>query len=324
MGDPAFGDRLEKLAYNALPATFSPDMWSHQYDQQVNQVECSINKNRNWTTNGAESNIFGLEPNYGCCTANFSQGWPKIASHLWMSTQDNGLAAAVYAPCQIKTEINGSPVQIDVITDYPFREQITLEVTAKKKTKFPLYLRIPHWADTASIRFQGEQKILPAAGKFHRIEREWSGVTKVHMTFPMKPRTSRHHNNSIVLERGPLIYSLKIGEEWKRVNMDKPHRELPHADWEVYPTTPWNYALDLNPANLKFEEHPVGKLPFSPDGAPVSVTVYGARVDSWKRVNGSAGEIPKSSVQAAGKLEKLTLIPYGCTNLRITEFPTLK
>ncbi len=54
MGDPAFGDRLEKVVFNALPATFSPDMWSHQYDQQVNQVECSVQDGRTWNTNGPE------------------------------------------------------------------------------------------------------------------------------------------------------------------------------------------------------------------------------------------------------------------------------
>ncbi|MBL8142046.1 MAG: glycoside hydrolase family 127 protein, partial [Acidobacteria bacterium] len=40
-GDGAFADRLERLAFNALPATFAPDMWSHQYVQQVNQVQCT-------------------------------------------------------------------------------------------------------------------------------------------------------------------------------------------------------------------------------------------------------------------------------------------
>ena len=56
LGDPAFGDRLEQIVFNALPATFSPDMWSHQYDQQVNQVECSVRDDRIWNTNGPESN----------------------------------------------------------------------------------------------------------------------------------------------------------------------------------------------------------------------------------------------------------------------------
>ena len=112
-GDPALADRLERIAFNAVPATFSPDMWAHQYDQQVNQVECSVREERLWNTNGPDANIFGLEPHYGCCTANLSQAWPKFAAHLWMRPRGNGIAAVAYAPSALATEIDGVPVNVD-------------------------------------------------------------------------------------------------------------------------------------------------------------------------------------------------------------------
>jgi len=326
LGDSRFGDRLEKVAFNALPATFSPDMWSHQYDQQVNQVECSI-KNRNWTTNGPESNIFGLEPNYGCCTSDLSQGWPKFAAHLWMKTKDDGLAAAALAPSTAKTTIKGTKVSVRLRTDYPFRDKLHFAVAAARPVRFPLYLRIPGWAEGASLLAAGKA-VSPKPGRFHKIEREWEGTTELTLVLPMKPRTSRRYNNATAIERGPLVFALKIGGDWKAVNQGKKYREPPHGDWEVYPTTPWNYALDVTEQtvgkDVVFAEKPVGDIPFSPEGAPVAARVNGIRLPGWKIVNGSAAETPRSPVEYAGPVEKLTLIPYRCTKLRITEFPTLK
>lgn len=325
LGEPELGDRLEKVTFNALPATFSPDMWAHQYDQQVNQVECSIKK-RPWTTNGPESNIFGLEPNYGCCTANLSQGWPKFATHLWMQSADGGLVAAAWAPCVVQTTVKKVPVKIEVITDYPFREKIEVKVQVTEAVEFPLHLRIPGWTEGAEIHV-GDEMLYPKPGTFFELNREWAGETLLKIRFPMRAKASRRYHNALAIERGPLVYSLKIGEKWLQVNQDKPYREKPHADWEVYPTTDWNYALQINAVeinHLKFEEHPVGKLPFSPEGAPVSVRVPAVKLADWKLVSGSAGNLPQSPVTATGKTEKVTLIPYGCTNLRVTEFPTTK
>ncbi len=329
MGDARFGDRLEKLAFNALPATFKPDMWAHQYDQQINQVLCSVRDDWPWTTNGPESNIFGLEPNYGCCTANFSQGWPKFAAHLWMRTHDeDGLAAVAYAPCEMDVEIKDIPVTVKVETEYPFREEIEIFITAGEPVTFPLRLRIPEWAPHARVLVDSGEIFMPSAGDYYDLRREWEGETKISLTFPMKPQGIRRFENSLAVTRGPLVYSLKIGEEWKRIHQDKPHRELPHGDWEVHPTTPWNYALDAGEntldRDLQFEEHPVGPMPFSPEGAPVSASVKGIRIESWELVNGYAGGLPQSPVDVSGDRVKLVLIPYGCTNLRITEFPTLK
>ena len=328
LGDPKFGDRLEKVTFNALPATFSPDMWSHQYDQQANQVVCQINEDHIWTTNGPESNIFGLEPNYGCCTSNLSQGWPKFAANLWMQTEDEGLVAAAYAPCVVNTKVRDVAVCVEVVTDYPFREDIIVKIRADEPVSFPLYLRIPGWATKAAIEMAGLSKTSPEAESYFKIEKNWHGDEDIKIVLPMKPRASRRYNNALAIERGPLIFSLKIAEEWKQVNTDKPHRELPHADWEVHSTTPWNYALDIHEKTLEedivFKEHPIGQIPFSPEGAPVSATVTGIQFESWTLLKGSAAPPPISPVQAQGKRETLTLIPYGCTNLRVTEFPTLK
>ncbi|HDZ21517.1 hypothetical protein LCGC14_0124310 [marine sediment metagenome] len=328
MGDPAFGDRLEKITFNALPATFSPDMWSHQYDQQVNQVECSVVENRRWNTNGADANTFGVEPNYGCCTANLSQGWPKFAMNLWMKTDDDGLAAVAYGPSRVTTDLAGTPVTVVLDTEYPFRDSLRFTVTAEKPTSFPLVLRIPAWAAGATVQVAGGEAAVATPGTFHRIEREWSGSTEVLLTLPMAAKLTRRPNNAVAVERGPLIYSLKMGETWKRINEDKPYRELPHADWEVLPTTPWNYALEVDESSIAsdvtFAESPVGDMPFSPDQAPVRATVKGRRVPTWQMENGSAQDVPAGPVECADQVEELTLIPYGCTNLRVTEFPVVK
>ncbi len=315
-------DRWERIAFNALPAPFKPDMWAHQYDQQVNQVLCAIVEDHIYTTNRADANIFGLEPDFGCCTANMHQGWPKFATHAWMRTDDKGLAALTYVPCTLATTVSWIPVQIQVNSQYPFSEAVQIVLSAEDPVRFPLLLRIPTWAQGAHIILEDGEQEPVQPGTYHRIEQEWHCPAFIRLHLPMPLQTQTRYHGSVSVERGPLIYALKIEEEWKQIR-----GETPHADWEVHPRSSWNYALKIDRAHpeesCRVIFHSLGATPFSPEGAPITLTVKGRQIPDWTLEHNVAGPLPVSPVSSTQPLEDLTLIPYGYTNLRITEFPVL-
>ncbi|AMV37987.1 beta-L-arabinofuranosidase domain-containing protein [Planctomyces sp. SH-PL62] len=341
LGDARLGDRLERIAYNALPATFKKDMSAHQYDQQANQVLCTREGEHVWATNGPDSNLFGLEPNFGCCTANFHQGWPKLASHLWMRTPGGGLAVAAYAPCVVETEIRGKPVRVEVATEYPFRDAVEITVTVAEPMRFPLELRVPEWSRTPSITASeapfalgGRKLRVGDAADVARDERtacyraldaEWSGTKTIRLELPAFARAYRGEDGSTAILRGPLVFALPVAAEWTKVR-DDPN----FADWEVRPTGPWNYALELAPERIEdavtFREvQPAAGAPaFSAEGAKIRAEVRGRRLEGWGIERGAAAPPPRSPVASAAPLETLDLIPYGCTDLRVAEFPILK
>ncbi len=321
LGHAAIGDRIETIAFNALPGTFTDDMWAHQYDQEPNQVEVSLHR-KPWTTNGPESNLYGLEPNFGCCTANFHQGWPKFAASLWMFSNDDGLVAALYSPCEVRTMVRNTEVRILEETDYPFQGNVRIKIEPAVALSFPLRLRIPAWAGVPVILVNGLPVNTPHDAGFAKIERTWKAGDVVELRFPMSPRVVKGYNDSISLESGPLVFSLPIGESWVKLR----DRGMT-ADWQVFPSSQWNYALAVSEKEI--ERHSVQELPqqgspFSLAAAPVKLRVKARKLPSWLAVDGVADPVPQSPVASSEPEETITLVPYAAAKLRITAFPQLK
>ncbi|MFB0517399.1 MAG: beta-L-arabinofuranosidase domain-containing protein [Candidatus Neomarinimicrobiota bacterium] len=322
IGAPQLADRLEVLAYNSLPGATTADYWAHQYDQQSNQVLCTIAE-REWSSNGPQSNLYGLEPNYGCCTANMHQGWPKFVAHMWMATRTQGLAVIAYGPSQVNARV-GRGVAATIIeeTRYPFEGRIKFTVMVAEPTTFPLYFRIPVWAEGATI-LVGNRTIPATAGSFAEVKREWEAGDTVELQLPMELRTETRYNNSVAIMRGPLYFSLKIGERFAELK----NYYLNSSDWEVYPTTAWNYGLVVDrehPGNsITVYIRPLEKVPWVHENAPVVLEVLGKAIPQWGIVNHSADDPPVSPVTSDQPAMKLELVPYGSTRLRITEFPVI-
>jgi hypothetical protein len=344
LGDNSLADRLELLTFNALPGTTTPDMWAHQYDQQSNQVLVTAAK-RAWTTNGDYSNIYGLMPNFACCLANMHQGWPKFTESLWMATNDNGLAAVAYSPSKVKAKVNkGKEITITEETEYPFKGDVKLKIITDAPVKFPIYLRVPGWADSVAFKFKNKT-ITGKAGESVRLFEKWKDGDIITFKIPLNIRTEKRYNNSIALLRGPLYLSLRIAKEYKSVKINYDNFGYKGSvDWEIYPESPWNYGLlydKVNPLRgIEVVENPVTRYPFADAGdmiwsadsgkyfrwnkdAAVVVTARGMRIPEWTMKNNSADLPPPGPVKPEGTPEVIQLVPYGCAKLRITEFPVI-
>jgi len=314
-----FADRIELLTYNALPASMTPDTWAHVYLQQSNEISSEHADPSVYVSDGADSNIYGLEPNFGCCTVNYPQGWPKFVSHMFMSTRDDGIMAVTYGPATVNTRVGGKTVEIAVTTDYPFADTITFVV--KTTGDLPFYMRIPSWATAATYTVNGKSD-QATAGTIQKVLAP-AGTTTVVLTLPMKFRIVNRPTGGVSVYRGPLLYSLNIGENMKQTK----NYYLNSSDYVITPTKPWNFALKVNSRDLessfKFSyKGSVGPLPFSETGSPVQVSAQGRQIN-WGVDRHAAVNPPASPVTATTPLVNLQLLPFGAVRLRMTELPTL-
>ncbi|HNY15797.1 MAG TPA: glycoside hydrolase family 127 protein, partial [Bacteroidales bacterium] len=249
-GENSLADRLELLAFNALPGTTTADMWAHQYDQQSNQVLVT-NAKRNWISNNDDSNIYGLMPNFACCLANMHQGWPKFTTSLWMATNDNGLAAVAYSPCTVKAKVaGGQEVTITEETEYPFKGFVKMKIGTASPVKFPIWLRIPEWADSLSFNYRGKT-ISGTAGQSVCLKEKWEDGDIITFRIPLNIRMERRFNNSVSLLRGPLCFALRIEKEYRKTKLSYDNYGYKGSvDWEIRPLSDWNYGLLIDPVRM--------------------------------------------------------------------------
>ena len=337
-GDRFWGDHIEDVAFNTLPAAYMPDMKSLRYLTAPNMV-LSDDKNHSPGIQNAGPFLMMNPFSSRCCQHNHGMGWPYFTKNLMMATSDQGIASVVYAPCEAEVKTgSGVNTSIKVETKYPFEETIKYSISPDKPTSFPLYLRVPQWCKSPELTVNGKkEKVAGDKGPFIKLDREWKKGDKVTLRFPMEVsvRTWAANKNSVSVDYGPITFSLKIGEEYirqdgtKAVQGDSKWQDgADPSKWPSFtikPTTSWNFGL-LKDQEFKVvrKDWPKNNYPFEVNAAPIMIQARGRQIDEWKLdEHGLCGILPQSPVPTKHPVVNLELIPMGAARLRISAFPTV-
>lgn len=344
-GDPMWADNCEDVAFNTYPAAVMPDFKGLRYLTAPNMV---ISDNKNHAPGLQNEGPFLMMNPFSsrCCQHNHAQGWPYYAEHLWTATPDNGIAAILYNSSEVKARVGnraGNIVTLKQTTNYPFDENIKIEVNTSLAVYFPLYLRIPGWCTNAVVSVNG--RVINAnatAGSYIRIENKWKQGDVIKLKLPMKLALKQwtQNRNSVSVNYGPLTFSLKIDEFYKLMDSkasaigdSKWQEDVDQSKWpsyEIYPASMWNYGLALNkkPASEQFEiikrPWPKNDFPFTQADVPIILKTKGKLIPSWTIDKfGLCEVLPQSPANVSTKEKTIELIPMGAARLRICAFPVV-
>lgn len=324
-GQALYADRVEDIVFNSFPVSQPPDQKSLHYLTAANQPQLDGSEQHDYFNKGHQ--IDYSPHRYRCCQHNVAMGWPYYSEHLWLAGSGNGLVAWLYGACEVTAKVaDGDEVTIKEETNYPFDTGVRMTISAARPVEFPLYLRVPRWCKGFSATVNGEPVgVSPEPGKYVVIQREWASGDVVEIAMPVELSVRVWpKNGSVTVDRGPLSYSLRIGERWHK--MESGTEDWP--EWEVFPTTPWNYGLVYDPDNLaaSFEvvdRSVVADQPWTLEDAPLKIRAKGKRIPNWGLIDETITDLQNSPIRTSEPVEDIELVPMGCARLRICCLPVV-
>ena len=343
-GDTKWADNCEDVAFNTYPAAVTPDFTALRYLTSPNMVTSDHDNHAPGYQNGGPMTMFN-PLSHRCCQHNHAQGWPYFSEHLWMATNDNGLAATLYSASSVTAKVGtGKTVTIKEESNYPFESEITMTVdTGKDPANFPIYLRIPGWTESPKVSI-GEVTFSPekSQGQYICINRTWHAGETIKISFPMSLSTKvwTENKNSMSVNYGPLTFALNLNEKITKFDSTKTalgdsqwQKSLDTTQWPAYeytPSSPWNVALAMDPTKpvsgltVIHKPWPKSGFPFTPGEVPILIKANGAILPEWGLDRNRLVSVLQNSPTVSSKpVRSYELIPMGAARLRISAFPWL-
>ncbi|MBQ0150115.1 MAG: glycoside hydrolase family 127 protein [Bacteroidales bacterium] len=353
-GEARWGDAIERAVFNAGVGAVTKDFKAFQYFSAPNQFISTGISDHNRYSHGRCKMAYRATHQTECCAGNVQRFMPNYVSRMWLEgSSEDEIVAALYGPCSVSRVLpSGHTVKIHEGTEYPFEDEVRFTFDLKVSERFAFSFRIPGWCDgKVSARINGHKAAVKDNGKgFATISRKWKDGDILVLDFGFESRIVNFESNDAegrlpegnessypmtaadslcrysYVTRGPLLFSYAIPSKWEEDNEDwfymngkKPG--LPgYTCWNITPSAPWNYAI-VSGAAPEFIRKDTEGFPFDPQTSRCSIRVPVRKVKGWALDEDRYTSRVPYSFELEGSTEYIELIPYGCTNLRLTLFP---
>jgi DUF1680 family protein len=297
-GSAEAADMVETMTMNAGQGARLPVLEACSYLTSDNRE--TINRHGHLGREGYSASHFAA----ACCTLNAGRLMPHYISGMWMqSKKPQGVAAMLYGPCELDTEISGVRVRIKEETDYPFSDHITFHIEPEAPVSFTLFLRKPGFTKDAKIEAAGGK--ISKSRNFLQIRKRWEKGDKVAVAMKNEaetvcgPAAGRLDKKEFYVQRGPLLFSLKVPARLERM---REHHDSGFYDYKV------SQACEVD-TDYSFIDNSGFELIRDPSADPHR---------PWED---SPVKLACEMRDEKGTAQKMELSPEGSTVLRRVSFP---
>ncbi len=336
-GEAEWADKIETAVYNAGLGAITKDFRSLQYFSSLNQFIATGTSNHNIYKYGSTWMAYRPTHETECCAGNVNRMLPNMVSRMWMKDSDGGAVATIYGPSEATFTTAQGDLTISCATEYPFDEVLTFSVSGQEGASIPLTLRIPTWCQNATMSINGAEAGMELkTGTFVRLPEKVKHGDVITLTLPMTVEKKILEGQGIYFQRGPLLFAYAIPQKMTEdtevyENMHGKKPENPDFKcWNITPTGDFNYAYDDDghPVAVSYPaiEEINGTIPFDLHYTTVKLRVPVKQI-KWDLVdNRYTPHLPEQGhLTLLGDEQKyIELVPYGCTELRLTVFPDTK
>jgi hypothetical protein len=236
-GNLGYADTIERTLYNVVAACPSTEGTAFFYTNPLQQRVTAAVSAPDEVSPRAHAQLRAPWFEVSCCPPNVARTLAQLATYV-ATTSAHGVQLLQYAPGEIRAVLDGQEVCLAVTTRYPEDGEVTVSVVTAPRDPWTLTLRIPSWAEGATVEVDGQ--VSPASAPSHTVHDAAAG-TRITLRLPVEPRWTAADpridavRGTVAVERGPLVLcaesvDLPDGADVRGLRID-PERPLrPLAD----------------------------------------------------------------------------------------------